>query len=317
MTRHTNIDEAITDEALSWRAELERDGADWDGYVGWLNADPRHRAAYDELDLIDAAVAEHRREINRLLRPSPTSEPWLSRHISRVAGLAGVGIAAALAFVLAMPAVQDATSVRSYEAGGSAGRQIALADGIRVTLSPSSRIVVSGKGAERVELTKGEAFFDVRHDPARTLVVSAGRYSISDIGTRFSVNFAGTSFRVGVSQGAVAVSSDRTSAINVTAGKQLLSTGDGLTLSPVSITEVGSWRSGRLSYSNAPLSLVAADISRYSGRLVSIDPSLEKARFSGSLVIGDGSRLLSDLVTVMGAEVRREEDRDRIGAGGR
>jgi transmembrane sensor len=314
MMKHSNSDEAVIDEALAWRASLDNDDADWDGYIRWLEADPRHRAIYDELDLVDAAVLDHREDIGRLLRSAPRKRR-LGIRGRRMAGIAGSGIAAALALFFMLPA-WNSTTPRSYEAGGGAERLVVLAEGVRVTLSPSSRIVVSGEATD-IELTKGEAFFDVRHDPARTLVVSAGDYNISDIGTRFSVNLGGEAFRIGVSQGTVAVSSDRTSPINVTAGEQLVSAAGGLTRSPIAVTEVGSWRSGRLSYSNAPLSLVTADISRYSGRRVSIDPSLENAHFSGSLVIGNGSRLLSDLAAVMGASVRHEDDGDRIGVDGR
>jgi transmembrane sensor len=313
--RHAN-DDAITEEALVWRAKLARDDADWHGYTIWLEADPRHRAAYNRLDLIDAALAEHRENVTRLLQSPRPSAPIIGR-LRRSAGFVGGGIAAAIALFVTIPMIRDTASVRSYEAGAGSKRVVVLADDLSVTLGPASRILVAGKGAERIELTAGEAFFDVRHDPARTLTVSAGDFSISDIGTRFSVNLAGKALRVGVSQGTVSISSPRTQTVDVVAGKQLLSAGDRFTLSPVAVTDVGSWRSGRLSYSDAPLSMVAADISRYSGRPVVIDASLELAHFSGSLAIGDGSRLLTDLATVVGARVRREKDGDHLSVGDR
>jgi transmembrane sensor len=311
------MDEAVLGEAVAWHERLKQEDADWDAYTLWLEADPRHREAYNSLDLIFAAVGDHRDEIRRVLRPAaPETRPrgrW-----ARSIGYMGGGIAAAVALFLAVPVLWAPEPVRSYQADGQQSRVVALADGIEVTLSPASRIVVHGKDGGRIELASGEAFFDVRHNPERTLSVSAGRYSIADIGTRFSVNLTNDIFRVGVSEGTVAVSSESIpKEIHVAAGQQLLSATDGLTLSPVAIADVASWRAGRLSYSNAPLPLVAADISRYSGRSVSIDPSLEKMHFSGSLVIGDGSRLLSELATVMGADIRREQGGDRIGPAAR
>ena len=47
--------------------------------------------------------------------------------------------------------------------------------------------------------------YRVRHDPDRMLTVEAGRYRISDIGTRFVVNVSGGGFRTGVSQGTISV----------------------------------------------------------------------------------------------------------------
>lgn len=313
-------DEAVTEDAVSWQARLERDDADWAGYTRWLEADPRHRAAYNRIALVEAVVDDHREEVGRLLRPAPPAparQGWFGRVTPRTMGFVGTGIAAAAALFFAMPIMWTSGSTQSYEAGAGAEQLIVLADDVRVTLSPASRIVVRGKDAQHIELTRGEAFFDVRHDPARTLIVSAGDYSIADIGTRFSVNIAGDALRVGVSEGTVTVSSDSTRAVDVTAGRQLVSTDDRLILSSVALTDVASWRSGRLSYSDAPLSMVAADISRYSGRRIVIDPALEKAHFSGSLAIGDSSRLLQDLAAVMGTSVRREGERDYIGGGAR
>lgn len=314
MTGQSDIDDAILDEALSWRARLERDDADWDAYTRWLEADPRHRHAFNSIELVAAAVDDHRDPLRAVLR-APQPALRARNHVARRAAYIGAGLAATFALFLSVPSVWRPEAVQSYQADGAGARQIALAGGIGVTLSRSSRIIVHGKDAHRIELAAGEAYFDVRHDPSRALTISAGRYSITDIGTRFSVNRAGDAFRVAVSEGMIDVSSARSGRnVHVTAGHQLLAEGGEMTLAAMASAQVGSWQQGRLSYSNAPLALVIADIERYSGRPVLVDPSLENAHFSGELVIGDGSKLLSDLAAVMGAEVRRKQGVDRIGA---
>lgn len=312
MTGRSQEQEAALAQALAWHAALARDDADWDGYMAWLEADPRHREAYDAIDLVDATVDTHRDAVRGVLE-APVSVPPARFRLPRLAWVIGGGIAAALAFLLVLPMPWVTQSVRSYAAEGQA-RTIALANGTTVTLSPASSILVHGEQATRIELAQGEAFFDVRHDPSRTLTVSAGPYSVTDIGTRFSVNRAADAFRVAVSEGEVSIASARMEPVRVAAGQQLVSAGDTPRLSAVAAGDVGSWRSGRLSYSNAPLALVAADISRYANAPVIIDPSLENAHFSGSLVIGDGSRLLDDLATIIGARIAREEGRVRISA---
>jgi len=313
MTARSESDETMLDQALAWQAALERDDADWDGYMAWLEADPRHREAFDSVALVAAAVADHSGEIGNLLAAQTSAEQPRKR-LSRAFAYVGGGLAAAIALMVAVPVLQP-PPIQTYRADDGSSRSIALTNGIHVVLSPASAIDVHGGDASRIELVHGEAFFDVRHDPARSLTVSAGAYSISDIGTRFSVNRAGDDFRVGVSEGRISVGSDHVERdVEVSAGHQLIASGDGLTLSPIAAADVGSWRGGRLSYSNAPLGLVIADISRYSGKLVLIDPSLEKTHFSGTLVIGDGSKLLPDLATVMGLEVRAEGRGVRVGA---
>lgn len=315
MTAKSDIDEGMLDQALAWQAALEQEDADWDGYMTWLEADPRHRDAFDSVALVTAAVDDHRTEISHLLAAqAPTQVPPRKR-FSRAFAYAGGGLAAAIALMVAVPMLWTQQAAQTFSAGADASRTVALANGVTVTLSPASRIVVHDKDARQIDLASGEAYFDVRHDPSRSLTVSAGGYAISDIGTRFSVTVGGNVFRVGVSDGTISVvSPDASQAVQVSAGHQLIAGGDGLTLSSVLATDVGSWRSGRLSYSGAPLSLVAADISRYARKTVKIDPSLEASHFSGTLVIGDGTKLLPDLAAVMDVRIVAEGNSARIAA---
>ncbi|CAN5164756.1 FecR family protein [soil metagenome] len=305
MTAPSDIDETRLDEALAWHAALESDDADWDGYIAWLEVDPRNRTAFDSIALVATMVDTHSSEVAQLI--TAQSRPSAYRRFMRPLLYAGGGIAASLAVMLAVPLVRTEERVATYAADAGRSQTVALANGISVTLSPSSRIVVHGKDASRIELAKGEAYFDVRHDPARVLKVSAGDYSISDIGTRFTVNIAQRAFRVGVAEGTITVAAagaDRP--VTVKTGHELTADATNMTLSPVPVSNVGSWRSGRLSYIDAPLALVAGDIARYMGKPVAIDPSLEMRHFSGTLVIGDGTKLLSDFASVMVLRIQPE-----------
>ncbi|WP_150294086.1 FecR family protein [Sphingobium estronivorans] len=305
MTARSDIDEGLIEQALHWQTALESDDADWDSYLAWLEADSRHRDAFDAVALVAAAVDEYKDAVRALSEAHVATD---ARRPGRSKWLWGSGAAAALALVVAVPMLRAPETAMIYAADAGASRSVSLAGGTAVTLSPASRIVVRGKDATRIEMASGEAYFAVRHDPSRSLTVQVGNYRITDIGTRFSVNISDGGFRVAVSEGAVAVSSDTAEGeVKVTAGHQLMARqGEGLALSPVVAAEIGSWRQGRLSYSNAPLSLVAADISRYSGKRVIVDPALEADHFSGTLVIGDGSRLLADLAAVMDLSVHAE-----------
>ncbi|WP_176594597.1 FecR domain-containing protein [Sphingobium sp. EM0848] len=321
MTAQSDIDEGLIEQALHWQTTLESDDADWNGYMVWLEADPRHRDAFDAVALVAATVDEHKDAVRALSEAHVAAE---ARRPGRRMWLWGSSAAAALALVVGMPMLRAPETAMTYASDAEASRSVSLAGGTAITLSPASRIVVHGKDARRIEMNSGEAYFAVKHDPSRSLTVEVGHYRITDIGTHFSVNISDGGFRVAVSEGAVAVSSDSTEGeVKVTAGHQLMARqGEELALSPVVAAEIGSWRQGRLSYSNAPLSLVAADISRYSGKRIIVDPALEAGHFSGTLVIGDGSRLLADLAAVMDLSVHAEHagngDTLRLGrAGGR
>ncbi|WP_070155195.1 FecR family protein [Sphingobium phenoxybenzoativorans] len=312
MKARPEITEQMLDEALAWHMMLEADDADWDGYTAWLEADPLHRDAFDAVALVDAAVMDNRTAIRDLvaIRQPESSSASPSRR-----WMLGGAVAAAIALVFAVPMLRKDGAVSTYRTAPGESRDLALANGTNVTLSPASTIIVTGKDAAKIELASGEAYFDVRHDPSRTLTVAVNGYQVTDIGTRFVVNAAGGRFHVGVSEGIVSVTSpDGGRAVQINAGQQMFSGGGGATISSVPAADIGSWRSGRLSYSDAPLPIVAADIARYSGKAVTVDPSLEKKHFSGILVIGDGTRLVDDLATVMDIRVSPQKDGYRLGA---
>jgi transmembrane sensor len=313
MTARLDIEDHLLDEALAWQQSLESDDADWDGYVQWLEADPRHREAFDSVALVNAVVVEHAPAVADLLATQPTVDIPHTSHPRR--WVAGGAIAAALALVVAIPVLRQGDPVTTYRSEPGKSRDFALANGTNVTLSPSSAMVVTGKDAAKIELASGEAYFDVRHDPARTLTVTVNGYQVTDIGTRFIVNAGGGGFHVGVSEGTVSVVAPQSGqAVQIGAGQQMFGDDGGATVAPITPDDVGSWRSGRLSYSDAPLPLVAADIARYSGKAVIVDPSLEKSHFSGILVIGDGTRLLTDLATVMAIRISPEKGGYRLSA---
>ena len=59
-----NRDEArIEEEAAAWQVASANDDMDWDGFTRWLEADPRHRRAFDEVALADTLVDDHRESL--------------------------------------------------------------------------------------------------------------------------------------------------------------------------------------------------------------------------------------------------------------
>ena len=303
MRAQDNRDDSLFDEALAWHQALEQDDADWDGYLIWLETDPRHRAAFDQVALVDATVGRHRETLGVLLvdRDVPTARRY--RFPNR--WLVGA-VAASLALVVGVPALLRPEAIATYQTGKAESRTIALPGGANVTLAPSSRMVVTGTSGRQIALSSGEAYFDVRHDPDRLLAIEAGGYRVSDIGTRFAISLSPAGLRVGVSEGHVGVSQgDAGSAVKVAAGHQLIAANGAATLSDIDNRDIGSWRAGRLVYADAPLSLVAADLSRYAGAPVTVDADIAMRHFSGVLAIRDGSRLINDLSALAGLRVER------------
>ena len=301
------------DDAASWHARLESPDMDWEAFGAWLEADASHRRAYDRIALLDAEIGEAAPAIAAAMpanddmvaeTPAPARSPrW------RWAALGtGGALAAGLAVLFAVPSAD--TAAQLYTTGRGETRAVTLADGSRMQIDRGSRVSVSGGTSPVIEIADGAASFAVRHDPSRLLMVRAGGYEVRDIGTRFDVVSARGRVAVTVAEGAV----DVTPVGGSTADATTLHAGQSLDIMPsaqiaerrtVDPKRVADWTDGRLDYDGAPLSLVAADISRYGDAPLMIDPSAANLRFSGVLTIGDGSRLVDQLRAVLPIRARR------------
>lgn len=297
-------EDTIFAEALRWHDASESDAMDWDGFTVWLDADARHREAYDVVALGGAMLADHRDALQGAFASAANDdEPVPARR--RWATWAGAAIAATLVAVLGLPQLMS-TPAQTYRTE-AVGRTIALTDGSSVMLAPHSTLRVAGDRQQELALTGG-AWFDIRHDPARAMTITAGGVEIGDIGTRFDVQQAAGQVRVEVAEGVVQVNSAGLGRpIRLTEGRGLTydATASTAILHTMRQDDIGEWRSGRLTFASTPLPLVAADLSRYAGVSVTVAQGLRDREFSGTLVIGDGEAAVRDLSQLMGIGLRR------------
>lgn len=295
----TGVDDTILAEAAAWHLTSARDDMDWDGFTAWLEAGPEHRAAYGEIAAVAAALERHRDRLAPLV-----VEPATAGRARRTWPFwAGSAVAAALAGVLVVP--QWLAGQPETFSTGRGQQTIALADGSSVVLAPHSRLTISGRHRDALALAGG-AYFEIRHDPHRSLTIRANELEIGDIGTRFEVQATDRAVRVEVSEGQVEVRGDALGGpVQLAAGRRILfDPAHGLArVSFVAAKDVGEWREGRLTYDAAPLALVASDLARYAGVGVSVPPSLAGRRFSGTLSIKDGNSAVRDLSQLMGLEL--------------
>lgn len=300
------MSDSILVEAARWHAAQDNADMDWDGFTLWLEGDPRHRAAFDALALLDDDVMSQRIQIDALLRPAKVTAQHGPRW--RNLGLAGVGvIAASLALVVAPPYLSPRSGPStSFTTSRAETQQIALPDGSRITLAPTSRLTVGGTNQTQLALV-GTAYFDVPHRPDRDLTVSAGGLVVRDIGTRFAIDSTADGARVAVAEGRISIASAALQApVSISAGQNFtLSRAAGIAQrGSQRIDTVGSWRRGQLIYESTPLPLVASDLARYAGTTITVDPAIATRRFSGILTIGDGTGLVGNLATLMALKAR-------------
>lgn len=289
---HTHsADDRIAKEAARWVARLQSSDAterDRQEFQLWLARGPAHRAAYDELKALWADLKE-------LPIPSSRLKKLRTSRRARAGNIVALAVIAVLSVTLYRMGFVDRMRADYYTAVGEV-RSVTLADGSRVDLNTDSAISVSySPTARRIRLLRGEAFFDVAHNPARPFVVDDGLLQAKALGTRYSVRGA-----LGESLGDVRVEQGQ---VEVTGGGNnvVLEAGDGARMTAqgrfaVAKADVASktaWRSGKLVFSGQPLRDVLVTLERYRvGRIVVLDHTAAEQRVSGIFDLNDTDQAL-------------------------
>jgi len=310
----------IRQAATDWFARL-RDDADldaWTGFQTWLEADPAHRLAYEDvealwLDLEDPAaeallatatappsadtkVLEPRSTVTAFKPRSRRPMPWL---------IAGAAIAASIAVLLLAPRWPPSAPTDYVTAKGEV-RAVTLADGSRLTLGADTRVSVTMRAGRRdVIFADGQAAFDVVHKPGSPFVVVLGDQRVRVIGTEFNISRHGGRTAVTVRRGVVAVAQASGGEVRLTRGQQVLHT-EGAAVQQVRGVDpdaVFAWRVGRLIYDNTPLADVVADFNRYGGAPIRVDPSAANVRVSGVFLVDRQQTMVERLARFSGVAV--------------
>lgn len=308
------MSEDIDEAAARWHFRQAADDMDWDGFTLWLEADPRHRAAYDAVALLDERIDRARPALARLTaEASPAARrvsPWIGWSAAAAAVAATIAVTVTQ-FPGTPPATQRLEEI-AYRAPAGKVRNVQVAEGLTAAVSPGSELRVASRDAPIT--LEGSAFFDVRHDADHPVVIEAGGYEIRDIGTRFEVMSGSGMLRVAVIEGRVAVKSTTAQEVEVPAGQVLTLGPNGASeLRPGNGAEVASWRRGTLVYDDVPLGMVAADLSRYGGQPIEVDPVAARRRFSGVIAPGDRAAMAATLAELTGLHARTDGNAIRLG----
>lgn len=301
--------EPIQAAAADWFAKLQGDPAleDWAAFQAWLEADPAHAAAYEAveavwLDLEDLPANDSVFD--------PVVQPPLASNVTpmrRRAGaprrrrmLIGLGVAAAAAAAIvalvAAPRLGQ-PDFTDYSTRHGETRQIALADGSRLTLAPSTTLRVRLGAKQRdVTLVDGQASFDVAHLEERPFVVAVDTRQVRVLGTEFNIlNHAGR-VAVSVRRGLVSVSGGPEGAVRLARGQQLAQApGAAPKVTTVQPDAALGWISGKLIYDRAPLTQVVADLNRYVETPIRVDPDAAAVTVSGVLLVDEEAAMIRRL----------------------
>ena len=315
-TRPTHTqDDAITEAAAQWCMRLHEPDCteqEREAFAVWLNAEPLHALEYKAM-LDIWGVSEH------LPHPAQvTALPGRQRHNT----WRRLGIAAAITLIAVPLAAYSGWQLglvpNAYERleASSGVKTVTLPDGSQVELNLGTQLTFSNyKDQRRVNLSKGEAFFKVRHDASHPFVVQAaeGRFLVT--GTQFNVWMYEDQVRVTLLEGSVLVT-----------GNMNLS-GDGLRLEPgmqarykagdytpqisqaYANTPDLAWRNGKLVLDNLTLADALPLINRYLDTpLVLADNATGKLRIGGVFNTHDINQLVTSLPMVLPVYLSLNQD---------
>lgn len=264
------------------------------------------------------------------LRPSPTS------HDRRRSG-SWMPSGWRLAWALAIPVIVTSalflnfllsgTPARAYETAHGEQRTWQLPDGTTLRLNTDSAVEVRLSATEReVDLSRGQAFFQVSRDPRRRFRVSAGGAEVVATGTQFDVYRHGRTVQVTVLAGRVAVfrghaplpagdTAFPAATLELAAGQQLRIVGGVIESRPTSvdIRDAEAWLRGQIAFEQRPLGEVAAEFNRYGPVPIEIDePSLRAMPVSGVFDARDSASFLDFLQAMKGVGIERSSSRIRV-----
>lgn len=291
----------IQQTAADWFAKLQGDAAleDWTAFQAWLEADPEHAAAY-------AAVEAVWLDLEDLPANDPEAAPLaanvapLRPRASRTARrdlLIGLGVAAAAVVALTAAPRLTGPSYTDYVTQRGETREIALADGSRLTLGSATTLRVRlGRRQRDVTLVDGEASFDVAHLENRPFVVAVGPRQVRVLGTEFNILSHAGRLAVSVRRGLVAVSGGQEGTVRLARGQQLVQPpGASARTRDVAPDTAFAWKSGKLIYDRASLTEVVADLNRYVATPIRVDPSAASVTVSGVLLVDEEAAMVRRL----------------------
>jgi transmembrane sensor len=249
---------------------------------GWLAAATLNRVVYYRLNAawqeagrlkaLDAGASPARIGWSILPRNPPY---WWPRALA-----ASVLLASAIALVVFRESIFQ---LNSYSTVVGGLESLPIEDGSRVTLNTNSKLHVALSDDERrIDLDRGEAFFEVAQDRTRPFVVRAGRTRVVAVGTQFSVRRDGDEVRVSVTQGMVRI---EPAGLLLSAGATARTHAETVSIEKKTVPEVEqalSWRSGILTFRDLQLADAVAELNRYNARKIVIrDPAVAAIRVGG------------------------------------
>ncbi len=299
---------ACSEQASKWFVRMSSGHPSEDercAFQQWLDADPQNRKEYravqdiwNELDDLKDTISSQAGNVSEIRR-----DQWAWRPLALAASLALFVLTGILVLFY---------DPGSYETARGELQTVRLADNSVVRLNSDTLLKVDMTEAQRtIRLLRGEAYFEVSHDPRRPFVVVSAGGSTRAVGTQFDVYRQSSGVRVMVVEGRVEVATESGDAILLNADEAAVYKGDGHSVSQVehpNDQELG-WLAGRLHFESTPLVDVVIQLNRYLETPLRItDPGINHLRLSGTFRLSNLEAIPELLPRLLPVSLVRSQD---------
>ena len=289
--KHGLVGLSPAEAAAHWRVRQDRGDlseAEQNEFDAWLAAAPRNAAEYEKAqqswDVFDAAGDDkHLRALRHSalkVRPEKRRRAWPQL----AAGFALLVAGGALVWVLLETASPSLSRLGAPDYVTARGERLnlTLPDGTAVTMNTETAIdVVYERDRRFVQLTGGQAFFDVARDRDRPFVVQAGERTITALGTAFEVRLLDGRFKVLLVEGTIAVEDAAGAAASgstrapepvvMTSGQEFAAEGTVARVDKANVQRELRWRDGFIEFQDETLASAAAEFNRYATSTIVIN----------------------------------------------
>ncbi len=303
--------------AVEWLLE-RRDREDWSAedqkqLDAWLAQSPSHLIAYWR-----AEDGWSRTELLAAFRTPLRAEQEvytvgisLRRALARVTAVLAVAICGAVAAYYVL-----GTREQVYATGIGGKQSIALKDGSHIDLNTDTVLRTRfGDGMRVVMVDKGEAYFQVKHDPAHPFVVTAAGNRVVDLGTKFIVRNDTDRLEVSLLEGRARfepADGARGGAKVLAPGDVVIATRTSIAIkrkTPKTVADELGWQRGVVVFDNTSLGDAVSELNRYNRKkLIVADSSVARMTIVGTFPVNDIALVLEAAKDVYGLHVRDDRD---------
>lgn len=291
--------QSLDDEALNWVVSLtsgETTESDREAFRAWRDQSREHTDALARARTLWTQVGQ---VLPRVGRPRPR----------RALRNTVLSLSTAASLLLCLGVGQEYSAIGRFDQATVRGerRTVRLPDGSRVTMAGDTALDVRfEKGLRRVDLSRGEALFEVRHDIRQPFVIHTDESVVRDVGTVFDVQRRDSRTHLTVVEGLVEASKDdRRTLLRANQAMSFSADVQGR-VETVDALRATAWVRGRLVVQDQTLSeIVAALKPHYSGRIYIANDAVGQRRLSAVVDLARIDDWLAGLAKVQSVSLNR------------